>query len=128
MPQPKILVADDSRTIQTLVRRALTEAGYCVSLAADGREAVRVAHRECPQLVILDILMPEMDGYAACLEIRELGEPWHATPFIFLSKVENQALTMLGSQLGAYLPKPVRVDLLLSTVESLIGRGAAIGV
>lgn len=125
MSQPKILVADDSRTIQTIVRRALVEAGYAVTLAADGREAVRAARNECPQLVILDILMPEQDGYAACLEIREMGQPWHSLPIIFLSREHTPALDALGAELGAYLSKPVRIDLLLSTVASLLARAKA---
>lgn len=126
MSQPKILVADDSRTIQTIVRRALVEAGYAVTLAADGREAVLAARSECPQLVILDILMPEKDGYTACLEIREIGPPWHDLPIIFLSKEHTPALDALGAEMGAYLSKPVRVDLLLSTVASLLDRADAV--
>lgn len=127
MSQPKILVADDSRTIQTIVRRALEDAGYAVTLAADGREAVRAARSECPQLVILDILMPEQDGYAACLEIRELGQPWRSLPIIFLSREHTPALDALGAELGAYLAKPVRTELLLSTVASLLARADAAG-
>lgn len=126
LTQPKILVADDSRTIQAIVRRALLEAGYAVTLAADGRQAVLAAREECPQLVILDILMPEKDGYTACLEIRELGQPWHDLPVIFLSKEQTPALDTLGAELGAYLSKPVRVDLLLSTVAALLERAAVI--
>lgn len=127
MSQPKILVADDSRTIQTIVRRALEDAGYAVTLAADGREAVRVARSECPQLVILDILMPEQDGYAACLEIRELGQPWRNLPIIFLSREHTPALDALGAELGAYLAKPLRTEVLLTTVASLLSRADAAG-
>lgn len=127
MSQPKILVADDSRTIQTIVRRALEDAGYAVTLAADGREAVRVARSECPQLVILDILMPDQDGYAACLEIRELGQPWRNLPIIFLSREHTPALDALGAELGAYLAKPLRTEVLLTTVASLLSRADAAG-
>lgn len=127
MSQPKILVADDSRTIQTIVRRALVEAGYAVTLAADGREAVHAARNECPQLVILDILMPEQDGYAACLEIRELGHRWRNLPIIFLSREHTPALDALGAELGAYLSKPVCVDLLLTTVAALLARANPAG-
>ncbi|WP_164101967.1 response regulator transcription factor [Candidatus Laterigemmans baculatus] len=122
LPQPKILVADDSRTIQTIVRRTLEEAGYDVTLAADGRQAVVAARNERPQLVILDILMPEKDGYAACFEIREMGDPWKDLPIIFLTKEHTPALDRLGAEFGAYLPKPIRGDLLLSTVAALLDR------
>ena len=105
MHQPKILIADDSRTIRALVRRALSAAGFDVTLACDGKEAVQLARRDHPDLVILDIQMPEMDGYTACEEILALNDRCPDLPIIFLTKDNAKHLDALGSQLGAYLQK-----------------------
>lgn len=120
MQQPKILVADDSRTIRALLRRTLFAAGFDVILASDGLEAVRSARRDHPDLVILDIQMPEMDGYTACEEILEMSKRDGHPPIIFLTQETARHLTALGSQLGAYLPKPVDEGLLLETICRLL--------
>ena len=116
----KILVADDSSTIRTQVRRALIEAGYAVRVAPDGHEAVRLAAQERPDLVVLDIQMPGMDGYATCQELLALNPACDPLPIIFLTSVRAQHLDALGSELGAYLPKPVCPDLLKETVGKLL--------
>ena len=120
MSAQKILLADDSRTIRALVRRPLAAHGYDVILASDGREAVELARSENPDLVILDIQMPEMDGYEACEEILSLSEILARVPIIFLTKMKEQHLETLGHDLGAYLQKPVPDELLLETVNRLI--------
>lgn len=123
MHMSKILVADDCRTIRAVVRRALSAAGYDVTLAADGREAVQFARRDRPDLVILDIQMPEMDGYSACEAILGLDERNSRLPVIFLTRDNAKHLSALGSDLGAYLPKPVTEEQLLSTVQELLADG-----
>jgi DNA-binding response OmpR family regulator len=120
MHQAKILIADDSRTIRALVRRALSSAGFDVTLAADGKEAVQLARRDRPDLVILDIQMPEMDGYQACEEILALADRSPELPIIFLTKQTAEHLNALGRELGAYLQKPVSDEKLVSTVRSLL--------
>jgi DNA-binding response OmpR family regulator len=122
MSQPNILVADDSRTIQTIIRRTLHVAGYDVTTVSDGRQALQSAQAECPDLIIMDLLMPEMDGFAACMEIRALGEPWCSLPIIFLSKLQGNAVDSLGLEFGAYLPKPIQPVQLVETVRSLLNR------
>lgn len=116
----KILVADDSRTLRTLVKRALLTAGHEVMTATDGQEAVECVRQERPELLILDIEMPCMDGYAVCHELREMGEPWAHIPIIFLTKVQARALNVLASEMGAYLSKPFQSDSLLNTVARLV--------
>ena len=116
----KILVADDSRTLRTLVKRTLLSAGHEVVMATDGQEAVDCVREERPELLILDIEMPCMDGYAVCQELQAMGEPWAHIPIIFLTKVQAQALNVLAAQLGAYLSKPFESDSLLSTVAKLV--------
>lgn len=122
MQQAKILVADDSRTIRAVVRRALTAEGYDVTLASDGLEAVQFARRDHPDLVILDIQMPEMDGYTACEQILALEDRRPDLPIIFLTRDTAQHLCALGSQLGAYLPKPVSDETLVATVRELLAK------
>jgi DNA-binding response OmpR family regulator len=119
MPQ-KILVADDSSTIRTVVRRALSRAGLDVTAVCDGREAVEAARREHPDLVILDIQMPEMDGYTACEQILALEDRASDLPIIFLTRDTASHLSMLGDQLGAYLHKPVCDETLVATVRTLL--------
>jgi DNA-binding response OmpR family regulator len=120
MHQPKILIADDSRTIRALVRRTLSAAGFDVILACDGLEAVQIAQRDRPDLVILDIQMPEMDGYTACQKLLEAESSCREVPIIFLTKDSATHLATLGSELGAYLHKPVCEETLLATVRSLL--------
>ena len=116
MHQAKILIADDSRAVRVCLERVLRAAGYEVFVACDGAEAVRVAREVEPHLVILDIQMPEMDGYAACDEILQIGP----LPIIFLTKTLAPHLNMLGHQLGAYLPKPINEKTLVDTVRYLL--------
>ena len=125
MPQARILVADDSRAVRTVVSRTLSKADFNVSLARDGEEAVLLATNNLPDLAILDIQMPGMDGYATCQRILDLSGPEVNVPIVFLTKETANHLHTLGSELGAYLPKPVSDEMLLSTVYDLLEREAA---
>lgn len=116
MHQAKILVADDSRAVRVCLERVLRAAGYEVFVACDGAEAVRVARDVEPNLVILDIQMPEMDGYTACYQILQNGP----LPIVFLTQTLATHLTNLGQQLGAYLPKPADEKTLVDTVRKLL--------
>ncbi|MCC9600149.1 response regulator [Stieleria sp. JC731] len=119
-----VLVADDSMTVLRLIDRTLREAGYRVLLAEDGRQAVSCALTEHPDLVVLDINMPELDGYGVCHEL--LANPtWESrTPVIFLTSAEEPHLSVLGEELGAFLSKPTEPELLLKTVATLISQRA----
>ena len=64
--QPRILVAEDDRVLQDLVAELLVEAGYDVTTASDGDEALKIVREQSPDLVLLDVMMPRMDGYAVC--------------------------------------------------------------
>jgi DNA-binding response OmpR family regulator len=98
----------------------LSRAGYEVHVAEDGRDALSKARNVRPNVVILDIQMPEMDGYAVCQELKKMGGPWDRIPIIFLTSVESNALNLLGHAMGAYLRKPVRVDELLDSVATTV--------
>lgn len=124
-PSPTVLVADDSRTVLRLTERTLKAAGYRVLLAEDGRQAVKTALAENPDLVVLDINMPELDGYGVCHELLA-DKSWNSsTPVVFLTCAEEPHLETLGNQLGAFLAKPTEPELLLQTVQALLKRSAA---
>ncbi|MEO1526754.1 MAG: response regulator [Planctomycetota bacterium] len=120
--RPTILVADDSRTVLRLTERTLEAAGYGVLLAEDGHQAIEVALAEHPDLIVLDINMPGLDGYGVCHDLLASGEWNKRTPFIFLTSADAPHLETLGNQLGAFLAKPTEPDALLDTVETLIQR------
>ncbi len=120
MHPAKILVADDSRAVRLCLHRTLSAAGFEVFVACDGLEAVHMARKVEPDLVILDIQMPEMDGYAACDQILQDGP----LPIVFLTRDLAPHLKSLGDQLGAYLPKPADDETLLKTIRDLLGRAA----
>ncbi len=122
MPETKILVADDSNTVRTLVSHILVRAGYDVVTAHDGTDAVEKARTCQPRLAVLDIVMPELDGYGVCERLKEMGSPWCEIPIVFLTSVKSQALKVLGSEYGAYLNKPVNVDELLRTIEEHLAK------
>ena len=111
----KILVVDDSRTIRTLLQKVLSHAGYEVFVAENGRHALEMMSCE-PDLMVLDVLMPEMDGYGVCEELKHYGDRFKDLPIIFLTSVQSHAMELLGSEFGAYLQKPVQKDELLATV------------
>jgi DNA-binding response OmpR family regulator len=116
----KILVADDSRTVRTQLRRALTAAGYTVLEASDGVEAVELASRELPDLAILDIVMPQADGFAVCQRLKQMGAPLNGMPIVFVTRFGSRALELLGDQWGAYVEKPVSEAALLDIVGALV--------
>lgn len=117
-----VLIADDSRTVLRLIQRTFQAAGYRVILAEDGRKAVELAHAEKPDVIVLDINMPELNGYGVCHELLA-HEGWDSSiPFVFLTSAEEPHLETLGNQLGAFLAKPTEPDLLLKTVSGLLKR------
>jgi len=120
MTEPRILVADDSSTVRTQVSQILSKAGYGVATANDGAEAVHLAQRVLPTMMVLDINMPTLDGFGVCLELRRMGAPWSEIPIVFLTSTASHALEILGEEMGGYLRKPVREDELLNAVRSVM--------
>jgi CheY-like chemotaxis protein len=96
--KPLALVADDDITLRELTREVLEQAGLRVEEAATGREAIEAFQRERPQIILLDVMMPEMDGFAACLAIRAL--PHGATiPIMFMTMNRLPEPTMLARRI-----------------------------
>src|SRR5215210_126111 len=115
---PTILVADDEPINRTLIQRRLERAGYYVLAAENGREAVEAAMRSLPDLIILDVMMPLMDGLTACRLIKE-NEATRDIPVIFLSARDETDVKVSGLALGAndYISKPFKAEELLARVE-----------
>jgi DNA-binding response OmpR family regulator len=120
MTEPCILVADDSSTVRTQVSQILSKAGYGVATANDGAEAVNLAQRDLPTMMVLDVNMPTLDGFGVCLELRRMGAPWSEIPIVFLTSTSSHALEILGEEMGGYLRKPVREDELLHAVRAVM--------
>ncbi len=117
----RILVAEDDPAISRMLEKVLMR-DYDVSLATDGREAVAVATRTLPHLLLLDIMMPGMDGLAAARQIREMPLTKNV-PVIFLTAKDGPMDVIKGIQFGArhYITKPFKLEDLLSKVKKVLG-------
>jgi DNA-binding response OmpR family regulator len=117
-----ILVVDDKRELRKLLQDYLAQEGYRVVTAADGREALYVARHEVPDLIILDIMMPEMDGY----EFMRRHARERETPIIMLTAKVEEGEKVLGLELGAddYITKPFSLRELAARVKAVLRRGA----
>jgi len=118
--KPQILVADDDERIAASVRRALVYEGYSVVVAHDGAEALSLARGHSPDLVILDVMMPKLDGIEVCRRLRDAGD----TSVLMLTARDAVEDRVLGLDAGAddYLVKPFAYDELLARVRSLLRR------
>jgi DNA-binding response OmpR family regulator len=115
-----ILVVDDEKRLVSLVESYLTQEGYRVVSAYDGKEALLVARRERPDLIILDLMMPEMDGYAFMRAHRAEAD----TPIILLTARVDDEERVIGLELGAddYVTKPFRPRELVARVRAVLRR------
>ena len=120
----KILVVDDEQAVRESLRRSLRFNGYEVLTANDGLEAVETVRAENPELLILDIMMPNMDGLEVCRTLRSEG--WDR-PILVLTARDGVSDRVSGLDAGAddYLPKPFALEELLARVRSLVRRAAA---
>jgi CheY-like chemotaxis protein len=125
MSGTKILVVDDSRTIRVQVRQILSDAGYDVIEADSGSEALDQIEQQRPALAILDINMPDVDGYGVCQALQQWGSPWKELPIVLLTADNSRALELLGEELGAYLRKPVDPLALLDAVGTHLDQPVA---
>jgi CheY-like chemotaxis protein len=118
----RVLVADDKASSRELVRTVLERCGYEVVEAADGAEAVKLARAFAPDLVLMDLHMPVLDGFGAILQLR--GEPRFArVPVVALtaSAMEGDRQHAMDAGFSAYITKPIRLAALRCEVERLIG-------
>lgn len=121
----KILVVDDEPDIVELIAYNLKREGYQVYTAANGQEAVTTAKRVMPDLIILDIMMPKMDGIEACRVMRSMPE-FKSTFMVFLTARSEEYSEIAGFNVGAddYIAKPIKPRALLSRINAILRRNA----
>lgn len=117
-----ILVVDDDLDQRRLLERVLSGAGYRILTAADGEAGLAAVAAVRPDLVVLDVMMPRMNGFQACRALRENAE-WATLPIIMLTSKDQPADQFWAEEVGAsaYLTKPVEVPLLLETIAQQLG-------
>lgn len=122
MANEKILIADDDKNICELLRLYLTKEGFETVLACDGEAAVKAFEAEKPALVLLDVMMPRMDGWEVCRKIRAVD----ATPVIMLTAKGETFDKVLGLELGAddYMVKPFDTKEVVARIKAVLRRCA----
>ncbi len=120
-----ILVVDDDEIVARTIERSLRHPDFHVTVAHSGVEALQLARRQPPDLMILDVLMPGMDGYEVCRQVR--ADPLlHQLPILFLTARAKEEDRIEGFRAGAddYLPKPFNVEELVMRVKAILRRAA----
>ena len=121
--QPLVLVADDDDDIRMLVTFRLERSGYDVVVARDGEQALDLALRHRPELAVLDLMMPKIDGYELTRRLRQLDET-RAMPVILLTARAQESDVARGFEAGAddYIRKPFSPQELRARVQAILGR------
>lgn len=121
----KILIVDDEPDILELIEYNLKKEGYQVFLARNGQEAVTEAKRSMPDLIVLDIMMPKMDGIEACRIMRTMPE-FKNTFMVFLTARSEEYSEIAGFNVGAddYIAKPIKPRALVSRINAILRRNA----
>lgn len=120
MANAKILIADDDRNIVELLRLYIEKEGYTTIIAYDGKQAISSFKNDNPDLVVLDVMMPEADGWQVCKEIRKTSE----VPIIMLTAKGETFDKVLGLELGAddYMVKPFDTKELIARIKAVLRR------
>ena len=119
----KILIVDDEKDVREILNYNISKAGYKVYTAENGEEALGIIKKKKPDLVILDVMMPIMDGYQTCTEIRKLPDN-KQTIIVFLSARNEDYYQIIGFEAGGddYITKPINPKVLLSKIKALLKR------
>lgn len=117
----KILVVDDSSTIVEIIKASLETDGYNVIIATDGQAGLDKAHKENPDLIILDLMLPKLDGYKVCRMLK-FDDKYKSIPIVMLTARGQESDKKLGGEVGAdaYITKPFEPAALLDKIKSLI--------
>ena len=120
---PKVLVVDDEPNIRELVQVALNFHGFTVTTSATGEDALQLAEAYRPDLIVLDVLLPGIDGFEVCRRLRSAAND---VPVIFLTARDTTADTVTGLTLGGddYITKPFSVEAMIARVRAVLRRTA----
>jgi two-component system OmpR family response regulator len=120
---PQVLVVDDEPNIRELVQVALKFHGCSVTTAGTGKDALRQAEADRPDLIVLDVMLPDMDGFEVCRRLRAAG---NEVPVIFLTARDTSSDTVTGLALGGddYVTKPFSVEALVARVRAVLRRAS----
>ncbi|MBO9309722.1 MAG: response regulator [Chloroflexi bacterium] len=123
MSKGRILVVEDDFDISNMLRIYFTGQGYDVQVAPRGGDALTLTRKQLPQLIVLDIMLPDMDGYTVCRELRQTTRTSHI-PIIFLTQRDERSDRIAGLELGAddYITKPFDIEELKLRVRNAIER------
>ena len=115
----RILVVDDDRAVRESLRRSLSFNGYSVELAHDGVEALELISSNRPDALVLDVMMPRLDGLEVCRQLRSTGDD---LPILVLTARDSVSERVAGLDAGAddYLPKPFALEELLARMRALL--------
>ncbi len=118
----KILVVDDTRNVQLMLQEYLQNQNFSVALAYDGREALEMTHADRPDLILLDVMMPNMDGFQFLSRLRMELE----VPVIMITARQQEADVIRGFELGAddYITKPFKLREALMRIRAVMRRAA----
>ncbi len=121
--QNKILIVDDNIDLLTVLRLGFSKSGFVVRTAANGSEALKKVRSFAPDLILLDLIMPEMDGFAVCEILKKNRDTSHI-PIVVLSGLSSQLSRFAGLESGAdeYLTKPFNFSELLAQVKGVLER------
>lgn len=128
MSKKKILIVEDEESLMKLESLLLTSRGYAVTGAPDGKAALDCVARLKPDLVLLDIMLPEIDGYEVCRQIKN-NEATRHIPVIMLTAKRSREDILMGEQAGAdwYLTKPLRSAMLIDTIQRFLSGNVSPG-
>jgi len=123
---PQVLVVDDEPNIRELVQVALKFHGCSVTTAGSGKDALRRAETDQPDLIVLDVMLPDMDGFEVCRRLRSAG---NEVPVIFLTARDTSSDTVTGLAIGGddYVTKPFSVEALVARIRAVLRRAARAG-
>lgn len=121
MAGQRLLIVDDEPNLRSMLAAALSHHGYEITQAENGREALERISQDRPDLVLLDVMMPEIDGYEVCRRLRSDGDQ---TPILFLTAKDSTEDKVRGLTLGGddYLNKPFSLDELVARAEAILRR------
>ena len=117
----RVLIVEDEKDIAFIMKTALKGAGYEVSEAFDGIEALEIINKDAPDVILLDVMMPKMNGYDVCRKLK-LDENFKNTPVLMLTAKFQPNDIEFGKKMGAdaYLTKPLELEALLHKINALL--------